>query len=79
MTSVMPMETKKRADVVTDGNNAADIVANAPLTDQLFFWCLESWNRVISALRLHATHEWRSENLLNAAKASPKSICVKPA
>ena len=37
MTSVMPMEMKKRADVVTDGNRAADIVANAPVSDEGFF------------------------------------------
>ena len=37
MTSVIPMEMKKRQDAVTDGNKAADIVANAPATDQNFF------------------------------------------
>jgi len=37
MTSVTPMAMKKRADEVTDGNKAADIVANAPITDQNFF------------------------------------------
>jgi aspartyl-tRNA(Asn)/glutamyl-tRNA(Gln) amidotransferase subunit C len=37
MTSVTPMAMKKRADEVTDGNKAADIVANAPNTDQNFF------------------------------------------
>lgn len=37
MTSVMPMSMKKRADKVTDGDKAADIVANAPLTDSNFF------------------------------------------
>ncbi len=37
MTSVTPMAMKKRADDVTDGNKAADIVANAPITDQNFF------------------------------------------
>ncbi|MBN9070888.1 MAG: Asp-tRNA(Asn)/Glu-tRNA(Gln) amidotransferase subunit GatC [Rhizobiales bacterium] len=37
MTSVMPMAMKKRDDVVTDGNKAADIVANAPATEQNFF------------------------------------------
>jgi aspartyl-tRNA(Asn)/glutamyl-tRNA(Gln) amidotransferase subunit C len=37
MTSVTPMEMKKRADVVTDGNIAERIVANAPLTDSNFF------------------------------------------
>ncbi|MBU0582794.1 MAG: Asp-tRNA(Asn)/Glu-tRNA(Gln) amidotransferase subunit GatC [Alphaproteobacteria bacterium] len=37
MTSVIPMEMKKRDDVVTDGNKADDIVANAPATDENFF------------------------------------------
>ncbi|MDB5525682.1 MAG: gatC [Rhizobium sp.] len=37
MTSVTPMAMKKRADVVTDGDLAARIVANAPLTDNHFF------------------------------------------
>ena len=37
MTSVTPMEMKKRRDVVTDGNKAADIVANAPATEENFF------------------------------------------
>ncbi|MEO3999792.1 Asp-tRNA(Asn)/Glu-tRNA(Gln) amidotransferase subunit GatC [Mesorhizobium sp. CAU 1732] len=37
MTSVIPMEMKKRQDIVTDGDKAADIVANAPSTDENFF------------------------------------------
>ncbi len=37
MTSVTPMAMKKRADVVTDGNKAEAIVANAPATDRNFF------------------------------------------
>ncbi|MQB43418.1 Asp-tRNA(Asn)/Glu-tRNA(Gln) amidotransferase subunit GatC [Rhizobium sp. ICMP 5592] len=37
MTSVTPMAMKKRTDEVTDGSKAADIVANAPNTDQNFF------------------------------------------
>lgn len=37
MTSVTPMAMKKRTDEVTDGNKAADVVANAPNTDQNFF------------------------------------------
>ncbi|MCV9965579.1 Asp-tRNA(Asn)/Glu-tRNA(Gln) amidotransferase subunit GatC [Pararhizobium sp. BT-229] len=37
MTSVTPMEMKKRADVVTDGDKADDIVANAPNEDRNFF------------------------------------------
>ena len=37
MTSVTPMAMKKRADVVTDGSKAEDIVANAPdYTDNFF-------------------------------------------
>jgi aspartyl-tRNA(Asn)/glutamyl-tRNA(Gln) amidotransferase subunit C len=37
MTSVIPMEMKKREDVVTDGNKPDDIVANAPATEENFF------------------------------------------
>ena len=37
MTSVMPMEMKKRSDVVNDGQIADDIVRNAPATDNHFF------------------------------------------
>ena len=37
MTSVIPMEMKKRQDVVTDGDKPADIVANAPATAENFF------------------------------------------
>ncbi len=37
MTSVTPMAMKKRQDVVTDGDKAADIVANAPATEENFF------------------------------------------
>ncbi|WP_434722704.1 Asp-tRNA(Asn)/Glu-tRNA(Gln) amidotransferase subunit GatC [Mesorhizobium sp. RIZ17] len=37
MTSVTPMEMKKRQDGVTDGNKAVDIVANAPATEENFF------------------------------------------
>ncbi|SMD05714.1 Asp-tRNA(Asn)/Glu-tRNA(Gln) amidotransferase subunit GatC [Rhizobium sp. RU36D] len=37
MTSVTPMVMRKRTDVVTDGNKADDIVANAPETDRNFF------------------------------------------
>lgn len=37
MTSVIPMEMKKRQDAVTDGGKADDIVANAPATDENFF------------------------------------------
>ena len=37
MTSVVEMEMKKRKDVVTEGDKVADIVANAPLTEDGFF------------------------------------------
>lgn len=37
MTSVTPMDMRKRADVVNDGNKADDIVANAPASDRNFF------------------------------------------
>lgn len=37
MTSVIPMEMRKRQDGVSDGNKAGDIVANAPATDENFF------------------------------------------
>jgi aspartyl-tRNA(Asn)/glutamyl-tRNA(Gln) amidotransferase subunit C len=37
MTSVTPMEMKKRPDIVTDGDIAGDIVRNAPATQDHFF------------------------------------------
>jgi aspartyl-tRNA(Asn)/glutamyl-tRNA(Gln) amidotransferase subunit C len=37
MTSVVEMDMKKRLDVVSDGNKAEDIVANAPASDDHFF------------------------------------------
>ena len=37
MTSVMPMEMKKRPDVVIDGEIADDVVRYAPATDGHFF------------------------------------------
>jgi aspartyl-tRNA(Asn)/glutamyl-tRNA(Gln) amidotransferase subunit C len=37
MTSVMPMEMKKRPDVVIDGEIADDVVRNAPATEGHFF------------------------------------------
>lgn len=37
MTSVTPMTMKKRADAVTDGGIADDIVKNAPQTEDGFF------------------------------------------
>ena len=37
MTSVTPMAMKQRADVVTDGGIADDIVKNAPVREDHFF------------------------------------------
>ena len=37
MTRVADMKLKKRADNVTDGDKADDIVANAPMTEDHFF------------------------------------------
>ena len=37
MTSVTPMEMKKRKDVVTDGGVPDDIVRNAPASEDHFF------------------------------------------
>ena len=37
MTSVTPMEMKKRPDVINDGDIPDDIVRNAPATDDHFF------------------------------------------
>lgn len=37
MTSVVAMSMKKRADIVTDGSKAADVVANAPMSEDNFF------------------------------------------
>lgn len=37
MISVIPIEMKKRQDVVTDGDKADDIFANAPASDDHFF------------------------------------------
>jgi aspartyl-tRNA(Asn)/glutamyl-tRNA(Gln) amidotransferase subunit C len=37
MTRVVPIALKKRADEVTDGGIAADVTANAPLTEDHFF------------------------------------------
>jgi aspartyl-tRNA(Asn)/glutamyl-tRNA(Gln) amidotransferase subunit C len=37
MTAVIPMTLKQRADVVTDGNKADDIMRNAPASDDYFF------------------------------------------
>ena len=37
MTSVTPMQLRRRDDVVTDGGYAEKVVANAPLTEDNFF------------------------------------------
>lgn len=37
MTSVTPMRMKKRADVVTDGDNAEAVLKNAPATQDSYF------------------------------------------
>ena len=37
MTSVMPMQMKKRADLVTDGGIADEILKNAPAAEDHFF------------------------------------------
>ena len=37
MTSVTPMEMKKRQDIVNDGGIADDIISNAPATEGHFF------------------------------------------
>jgi aspartyl-tRNA(Asn)/glutamyl-tRNA(Gln) amidotransferase subunit C len=37
MTSVVEMKMKKRQDVVTDGSGVADIVRNAPETEDNYF------------------------------------------
>lgn len=37
MTSVTPMDMRKRSDTVNDGNKVDEIVANAPNTDRDFF------------------------------------------
>jgi aspartyl-tRNA(Asn)/glutamyl-tRNA(Gln) amidotransferase subunit C len=37
MTSVTPMQLRRRDDVVSDGNYAEKIVGNAPLTEDNFF------------------------------------------
>jgi aspartyl-tRNA(Asn)/glutamyl-tRNA(Gln) amidotransferase subunit C len=37
MTSVLPMAMKKRADVITDGGKAANVLANAPSAERDYF------------------------------------------
>ena len=44
MTSVTPMEMKKRPDVVNDGEIADDVVRNAPDTRTISSWCRKSSN-----------------------------------
>jgi aspartyl-tRNA(Asn)/glutamyl-tRNA(Gln) amidotransferase subunit C len=37
MTSVMPMTLRQREDKITDGEKAADVTLNAPLSEDHFF------------------------------------------
>lgn len=37
LTSVVPMSLRMREDHITDGDKAADIVSNAPITEENFF------------------------------------------
>ncbi|MGF7157716.1 Asp-tRNA(Asn)/Glu-tRNA(Gln) amidotransferase subunit GatC [Bartonella heixiaziensis] len=37
LTSVMPMALRMREDRVTDGDKAADVIANAPVKEENFF------------------------------------------
>lgn len=37
MTSVIPMEMKKRVDVVTDGDIAEQVLKNAPMSEENYF------------------------------------------
>jgi aspartyl-tRNA(Asn)/glutamyl-tRNA(Gln) amidotransferase subunit C len=37
MTRIVPITLRQREDVVTDGDKAADVVANAPQTEDDFF------------------------------------------
>lgn len=37
LTSALPMQMKKRADVVTDGGIADDVLANAPAAEDHYF------------------------------------------
>jgi aspartyl-tRNA(Asn)/glutamyl-tRNA(Gln) amidotransferase subunit C len=48
MTSVTPMEMKKRADVVNDGEIPDDIVRNAPETQNHFFPGAEGGRVILS-------------------------------
>ena len=51
MTSVTPMEMKKRPDVVTDGGIPDDIVKNAPATRAISSWFPRWWNKMGDAHR----------------------------
>ncbi len=42
MTSVIPMKLPMREDVVTDGEIAPKVLANAPLTEGGYFPCAQS-------------------------------------
>jgi aspartyl-tRNA(Asn)/glutamyl-tRNA(Gln) amidotransferase subunit C len=37
MTSVMPMQLRQRRDEITDGEKAADVTLNAPMTEDRFY------------------------------------------
>jgi aspartyl-tRNA(Asn)/glutamyl-tRNA(Gln) amidotransferase subunit C len=37
LTSVVPFAMRRRADAVTDGGKAGDVIANAPASDENFF------------------------------------------
>ena len=37
LTRVVPIQLKQRDDVVTDGEKAGDVVANAPISDDNFY------------------------------------------
>ena len=37
MTRVVPIELKQRVDVVTDGDQADDVIANAPVRENQFY------------------------------------------
>ncbi|WP_019223285.1 Asp-tRNA(Asn)/Glu-tRNA(Gln) amidotransferase subunit GatC [Bartonella rattaustraliani] len=37
LTSVVPMSLRMRKDRITDGDKAADIISNAPVTEEKFF------------------------------------------
>ena len=48
MTSVTPMQMKKRADIVTDGGIADDVVATPRRRKAISSWCRKSSNRAFS-------------------------------